>query len=144
MTKRKKNDSKIKSFEGVGTKFIGIHGALMSDTFVRIYESMLQSDAFKKLKPRHKVLYLYCKDQWTGKRKPRHDFKDVPELASDDLFYFNFDLAVEYGLYTPKSSHLFYNDMKALIDAGFIDKVVSGKAHKKKNIYRYSDRWRGS
>ncbi|WP_026498924.1 hypothetical protein [Butyrivibrio sp. WCD2001] len=144
MTKRKKNDFQMKSFEGVGTKFVGIHGALMADTFTRISESMLQSNAYKSLKPRQRDLYIHCKAQWIGKHKPRHDFKDVPELDSDDLFYFNFDVAVEYGLYTPKSSHLFYNDMKALIESGFIDKVVSGKAHKKKNIYRYSDRWRGS
>ena len=133
-----------KDFEALGTSFKGIHGALMSDTSASIFESMLQSNAFKGLKHRQKILYVYCKGQYYGKRKPRQDYKDIPELQGDDLFYFNFDVAVEYGLYTEKSSKLFYSDMDALIKAGFIDRVVSGKAHKKKTIYRYSGRWKGS
>jgi hypothetical protein len=142
MAKKRKYASK--DFEAVGASFKGIHGATMTDTSASIFESMLQSEAFKSLKHRQQILYVYCKAQYYGKRKPRADYKDIPELQGDDLVYFNFDVAVEYGRYTKKSSKLFYTDMDALIKAGFIERIVSGKAHKKKTIYKYSARWKGS
>ncbi|WP_022762615.1 hypothetical protein [Butyrivibrio sp. AD3002] len=140
----KKEKYKPHSFECLGTKFKGLNGAMMADTSASVFESMLQSDSFKRLTPRQKILYVYLKGQFYGKRKPRMDYPNIEELQSDECFYFNFSVAHQYGLYPPRSSKNFYDDMQALIDAGFIERIVSGKAHRKKSIYRYSDRWKGS
>lgn len=95
---RKKNHYSPKSFEAIGQKFKGIHGAMMADTSATIFESMLQSDAFKSLNPKQQILYVYCKAQYYGKRKPEKDYPDIPQFEGADLFYFNWDIAQEYGL----------------------------------------------
>jgi hypothetical protein len=142
MSRKKKRQYSPKPFEALGHQFVGIHGGRQPDTFAQVYESMLQSDAFKDLNSTQKVLYFICKAQYYGKRKPSRDYPDIEELQGDDLFYFNWNLAQEYGLYKPTCNKNFQMDMKALIDHGLIDLVASGIAHRKKNIYRFSDKWK--
>lgn len=139
---RKKNHYSPKSFEAIGQKFKGIHGAMMADTSATIFESMLQSDAFKSLNPKQQILYVYCKAQYYGKRKPEKDYPDIPQFEGADLFYFNWDIAQEYGLYKPSCNKNFRNDMQALIQHGFIEIVASGKAQHKKNVYKFSSKWK--
>ncbi len=110
--------------------------------FARIYESMLTHPAFIGLKTRQKILYLYVKAQFYGKRKPQSDFKDIPQFQGDDCFYFNFGLAVRYGLYTKTGNKEFYADMKALCETGFIECISSGKFTKTRSIYRFSSEWK--
>ena len=131
-----------KSFEAVNQKIKTETGGTIADTSANIYESMLRSKSFKSLNPKQKILYVYCKAQYYGKRKPGKDFKDVKDLQGNDLFYFSWRMAQEYGLYKPSCNSNFQKDMKALIDAGLISKVSSGKSQHKKNIYQYSDRWK--
>lgn len=139
---KKKQKYVPKSFEALGSSFKGIHGANMADTSSSIYESMLQSAAFKDLNSKQKVLYLYMKSQYYGKRKPEKDFPDIDEIQGEDKFYFNWDIAQEYGLYKPTCNKNFRNDIDALIKHGFIELVASGKQQHKKSIYKYSPNWK--
>lgn len=137
--KPKKTDYVPQSFESKGKKFTNQRGKPQEESFASLYESMLQSPVFKGLKPREKVLYLYCKAQQFGKRKPSKDYNgQFPEESS---FYFNWGKALEYGLYPESSSRNFYRDMQTLEEKGFIEKLKSGQAHKEKNVYRFVDKW---
>ncbi len=131
MSSRKKK-YRPKSFESTGAS---------GDTSANIYNSMLTSAAFMDLKDRQQVLYFYCKNQYYGVRKPKLDYPDIEAVQSDECFYMNLALAVKYGLYTKSGNKEFYKDMKALVEAGFIDVVSSGKITGKRSIYRFSDRW---
>lgn len=102
---------------------------------------MLTSAAFTSLKTRQKVLYLYCKAQYYGKRKPRRDYPDIEEIRGDDCFYLSWAVVKQYELYQESMHSNFYKDMQVLIEHGFIERVSAGK-YKKKSIYRYSSGWK--
>lgn len=140
---RKKKWS-ARPYESIGETFIDSNGYKKSDTCAQIYESMLTSAAFMGLKPRQKVLYLYCKAQLYGKRKPCKDYapENYPEFQSESCFYMNWGAVKNYGLYSQNGQHEFYADMKALQERGFIETVMSGKANKCKSIYKYSGQWK--
>ena len=137
MGRTKKPTYKPRTFESKGEHYTTAKGRTAADTSANIYESMLTSPAFKALKPRLKVLYLYCKAQYYGKRKPTKD----NDKYGTDTFYFNWGKALEYGLYPESAASNFYHDMQELEKAGFIKKLFSGKAHKEKNVYQYSNEW---
>lgn len=129
----RKKPYKPKTFESTG---------ISNDTSANIYESMLESPAFMDLTKNQRLLYLYMKKQYYGKRKPEKDFPDIEQLQGDDLFYFNLALAVKYGLYTRGNHKSFYADIKAIEQHGFIETVSSGKSTKSRSIYRYSGAWK--
>lgn len=139
MKKKKKTDYTPQNFETKGKKFTNQRGKIQDESYAALYESMLQSPAFKGLKPREKVLYLYCKAQQFGKHKPSQDCSDFPE---DSSFYMNWGKALDYGLYPASSSRNFYRDMKTLESKGFIKLLKSGQAHKEKNVYQFIDEWK--
>lgn len=114
------------------------------DTSANIYDSMLTSAAFRDLSARQRMLYVYCKNQYYGKRKPRADYPDIEAVQGDECFYLNHALITDvYGLY-PKTNHRdFYKDMQKLVDNGFIEVVSNGHAAKKRSIYRFSEKWSG-
>lgn len=126
---------KPRSYESAGGK----NGR--NDTYAAVYNSMLFHPAFKSLKNRQKVLYLYIKDQYIGHKKPRVDFPDIPDLQGDDLFYFPLTAGVEAGIYTQNMQRELYGDIKALEDHGLIRIVFNGKPTKQKSIYGYSNKW---
>lgn len=139
MARKKKYSPK--PFESKGEKYLDEKGIMRSDTSANIYESMLASSVFRDLKPKQKVLYLYCKAQYYGKRKPAKDFPNNADYAKDEVIYMNWNIARRNKLYSDTDSSTFYKDMKALIDHGFLEKLKSGKAHKEKNIYLLSNKW---
>lgn len=126
-----------KAFESTGAA---------GDTYASIFHSMLVSKAFHSLNPRQRHLYLICKDQYYGKRKPKADRQYAAEeyaaFRADECFYLNWGAMSQYGLYSNTSSSTFYKDMKELIEAGFIEKMASGKATHTKNVYKLSSKWR--
>lgn len=130
-----------KSFESVG-KVKTTSGKEKADTSANIFESMLLSQAFQSLNARQRILYVICKAQYYGKRKPEKDYPEIDQFQGDDKFYLNWSLVQRYGVYRPSMSSNFYADMKALADKGFIEIISSGKTHRKKTIYKFSDRWK--
>lgn len=115
------------------------------DTCAQIYSSMLTHPAYLKLTYRQRFLYVCCKDQIFGKRKPRNTdgYKEMPELCRDEVFFFGIDDAKQYGIADEKNHGSFYRDMGTLIKAGFIDKLIDGVKGRGRAVYRLSDRWLG-
>ncbi|MCR5092811.1 MAG: hypothetical protein K6B72_02445 [Lachnospiraceae bacterium] len=138
---RAKHKYRAYPFESVGEKFIDESGKTRKETSANLFESMLLSAAYKSLSDRQARLYTVCKAQFYGKRKPGYDYKESGLFQGDEFFYLNWATVQRYGVYPASSSKNFYRDMQALQDHGFIQKVASGKAHKKKNVYSFSDRW---
>lgn len=140
----KKKPYRPKAFEAIGEKFRGING-MTADTSCNIYESMLQSEAFRSLTNKQQVLYVYIKAQYYGKRKPGKDYPLDDRMQDESIFYFNWNLARRYGLYGSKSSSNFYKDMAILEERGFIEHVARGTDSNilnRKSIYRYSWKWK--
>ena len=143
MAKRKK--FKARTFESRGQVFIDPDGRQRKDTSASIFESMLLSEAWKDLTDKQRVLYLVCKAQYYGHRKPRQDY-DEESMQGDDCFYLSWHQVGKQGnayqLYSKENSARFYKDMDRLVENGLIEKVMSGKSHKVKSVYRFSDKWR--
>lgn len=130
-----------KPFESTGSHFTNpTTNKIQADTSANIYESMLLHPSYQPLKFRQQSLYTVCKAQYYGKRKPSKDYPDVENFAEPTCFYLNWEAVQRYGLYKPSMHSNFYNDMNALIEAGFIDRVASGTACNK-TVYKLSDRW---
>jgi len=139
--KKKQYEPKLFESRNRGSSFINQRGKSQADTSANIYESMLQSPAFKSLTSKQKILYVYCKAQYYGKRKPSKDYEKQGLYQEDSCFYMNWQKAIDYKLYTEKSHSTFHRDMKALEAKGFIKKLKSGKDHKEKNVWQFDDRW---
>ena len=140
---RRKRKWTARPFESLGERFQDPNtGAVRADTSAAIFESMLLSPAYMDLSTRQKQLYLICKAQYYGHRKPGADFPDVELVSGDDVFYLNLGAVVRYGLYTRNMRGKFYADMKELENHGFIETVSSGKSTKTKSIYRFSPGWK--
>ena len=131
-----------KRWESKGETYMDDCGRMRADTSANIYESMLTSDAFALLTTKQQILYVFCKAQYYGKRKPEKDFPEVEQMQGAELFYLNWAAVQQYRLYKPSMDKNFYQDMKALCDHGLIEKVASGKGRRQKSIYRFSDRWK--
>lgn len=146
--KKKRMDSE--PFESIcREKFQNQNGEIQSEVFARIYESQLQSAAFTDLNNRQKMLYICCKAQYMGKRKPQEDYKELSLFQDNKCFYLSKkDLVENYKLYTSSMDKEIYGnakqnipgDFKVLEEHGLIDIIVNGR-YKQKNIYRLSDRW---
>lgn len=140
MGRRKKRN--VRPFESAGEKFTDqTTGTVRADTSANIYESMLLSSAFQDLKPRQQMLYIVCKSQFYGHRKPSQDFPEMEAVQADTCFYLNLAAVCRYGLYSRNMRGKFYQDMKVLQEHGFIKLVSSGASTKTKSIYRFSSDW---
>lgn len=129
-------------FESNG-QYVGRNGKARKDTSASIFESLYRSKAYRDLTARQRDLYVCCKLQFYGKRKPERDYQDIEELHGDDLFYLNWGVVcADYGLYPVGSESNFYKDMRELIRHGLIDMKSSGKSRRRKNVYQYSTRWK--
>ena len=129
--------NRCRDFEGIGDKFVDAHRTFVLDTSANIFESMLRSPAYMALTDRQRCLYVVCKAQYYGKQNP---LKEYGEKFDDQCFFLDWKSMQHYGLYK-QHSH-FYRDMRALIAAGFIERVFSGARIREKSVYRYSSQWR--
>lgn len=117
------------------------------DVSSNIYYSMLVSNAWRKLTPKQKELYLFCKLQYFGQSLNAKTLRTEKEKDEDNVdiskrFVMNKELWLkEYGIYSESGQRHFYTDMQALIDNGFIMVIANGKNARKKNIYEFSDKW---
>lgn len=132
-----------RAFESQGQRFTDpVTGAIRADTSANVYESMLLHPAFTTMKPRQQMLYIACKAQFYGHRKPKADFPTTEAVQGDDCFYMNRELATRYGNYTKSMTKELYGDLGELQRRGFIECVSSGKATKSKSIYRFCSNWK--
>lgn len=132
-------------FESIGKRFEDPYtGKLRGDSSANIYESMLLHPAFRTLKPRQQMLYVLCKSQFYGHKKPSDEtgYKDIDAFKSDMCFFLNLAAVVRYGLYTRNMRGKFYADMKELQRRGFIEVLSSGASTKKKSVYKFSGNWK--
>lgn len=108
---------------------------------VKLYFSMLESKAWKELKPRQKELYILCRLQKYVGDSPADDFPNAHfDRDADEYFYMNWGMVK--GSNTYKSyNHGLYKDLKALQDKGFIKCLYSGREKGKKSIFRFSSTW---
>lgn len=145
MSRKKQTEYKRKAYESTGKKYIDHNGTMRTDTFATIYESMICSAAWRKLTPKQQVLYVICKAQIMGKRKPLQDFSEVGLFQEQECFYLSIDMICsEYQMYKRDSKGKcckFYKDMKALEQNGFIEKVASGQNTRSKSVYKLSSKW---
>lgn len=122
-----------------------------NDTFASIFRSMILSKAWQSLKPRQRDLYVHCKSEYIGKSKDDlRQFKAFFEqehitIEQQKLFFtMNWGKVKKgaslYNLYS--NPNQFAEDINALIEKGFIDCVLPGADTRRKNLYRFSDRWR--
>lgn len=102
--------------------------------YARIFASMINSPAWKKLSRGAMALYLIMKLQEQGQaRIPEHNY------LTD--FYFNEAMFTKvYPLYTNRKT--FRKERQELIDNGFIEYILKGKNTREKSIYRFSDKWK--
>lgn len=133
---------KPRPFESQGEKFKDDKGKIRNDSSANIFESMLLHKAFKTLKTRQKLLYVYCKSQYFGHRKPQQDNPNLEQAKGAEKFYFWFQLGVDYGLYAPSMQKEFYQDMEALEAHGLIKTVAQGHYPYTRTIYELDSRWR--
>ena len=128
-------------WETLGPTFT-VNGQKRRDSFCRVFDSLLLSDAFKDLSPRQKVLLISMTSQRFGHRKPERVYPDNPSVHGEAFFFFSWRDAQLYGLYPASCSSAFYKDMNVLIEHGFIKKTVSGKATHTRNILEFIPDWK--
>ena len=112
-----------------------------SDVSANLYASMLLSPAWRGLTASQQRLYTYCKLQLYGeKKKPKTE--DYPD-GNERFFTMNkLKWSKTYGLYRENNAAAFYRDMAALVDAGFVVVVESGRLTRTKSIYALSGAWK--
>ena len=106
------------------------------ETSVVIYDSMMNSKAWKALTNNARVLYQYMKKQQFGQ-------KDIKGFGKE-YFYFNKGMWKKgyensYELYSNQNQ--FYKDRDMLIENGFIETAQRGQNTRTKDIYRLSTKW---
>ena len=144
---RKKKEYVPRSFESTTLFVPKQKNGKKKDVSSNIYYSMLISNAWKKLTPKQKELYLYCKLQLWGQSPSAKELRTEKETDEGNCdisirFHFNKSLWCDkYGLYSNSGQRHFYEDIQALIDNGFIILVSSGKNTRTKNIYEFSSKW---
>lgn len=101
--------------------------------FALFYKSMVTAPKWKKLSKSARLLYFYMKFEYFSKNT-------VEYPDNMEIFYFNESLFKHYELYTDKRQ--FRKDRQQLVDNGFIEVVEDNHLRRKKNIYKFSDRWK--
>ena len=143
MNNKKSKNKPLESYES--TLKIMRGSRLCNDTFARITDSVLLSEAFRDLKPHIQMLYIFMREQDIGKRKPNRDYnEDSPiweNVRSEKCFYFPWHTAKAYSKRYEGNGSRLYKDIDILIEHGFIEKVMSGRNTREKSIYKYSAKW---
>lgn len=143
MGSKKTKGKPLEPYESAGKIMRGSRPS--PDTYARITDSVLLSEAFQDLKPHIQMLYIYMREQEIGKRKPNRDFDNTSPIwesvCSDQCFYFPWHTAKAYSKRYEKNGSRLYKDIEVLIEHGFIEKVLSGRNTRKNSIYKYSAKW---
>lgn len=103
--------------------------------FARLYCTMLTDKRFLELKPRVRMLYVYMKLQYKGDANKNAPNGDKAQFVFPQHLAFNV-----YQLYTNQTQ--FRNDIKELINKGFIECVENKKNLRQPNVYKFSNKWK--
>ena len=103
-----------------------IHGR-----FAKICHSMLNSLAWKSLEPSQMGLYVVLKQKYTKTKS-----------GDDNRRNITFPYSEYSKVKTYTNQRVFWRDLDALIEAGFIQVVSSGKVTRTPTIYGFSDGWK--
>ena len=115
------------------------------EKFIPLVPSMQKSDAFRSLTVNQRDLLYLC---WTlgdprrrGKnaRLPCNDFPGVDNFKHENVFYMCLKTAVADGIYAPTNKR-YYEDMKALVQYGFIECLSKGKTGSM-SVYKLASKW---
>lgn len=98
--------------------------------FTKICSDMLDSKAWKSLKPRQIGLYVILKSKYKKNPRTLEDNKNEIVLTTTEALKL-------YG-----DSRTFRADLDILIDKGFIKQTFSGAPFMKANKYGFSDKWK--
>lgn len=130
------------SFGDPRMKYTDSFGKNRTDSFCMVFDSLLESAAFKDLTDKQRYIYILCVSQFYGHRKPEKDYKDIDEVQGKDKFYLNWrEVHERYGMYSEGNHSRFYKDMQALQEHGFIRQISSGKAQHKKSVWQFDWHW---
>jgi len=114
--------------------------------FALISSDVFESNAFKTLTDRQKVLYIHCVNEEFHPKRYKPDKDDLKKFYFNELIWSDKTDPetgrTGYGLYSITRKTSFYRDMDALIMHGFIKCVYCGANAKHRNIYKYSDKWK--
>ena len=111
------------------------------DSFTPIYSSMVESEAFKKLKPTEKMMFVCCALQVKssdGKRCLYEHCKANSTETNDNYFVFPAAHMKKYGIEQGKGSKA----LKKLCESGFIKVIEANKHRRQINVYTLSDGWK--
>lgn len=111
------------------------------DRYIALYESMYTSPAWKELKPRQKILYLYCRLQPWATKTPGKDYPLCEAYQEPEVFYLNWAKVRCTGIYGLTNSMALYEDAKALCKVGLLECLFYGKPYRQKSVYRLSALW---
>ena len=114
-----------------------------NDIHARIFQGMLESDAWQNLTPSAKNIYVLCSVQLYDDNAKRYLKILADEQGIDynhsTTFVLPSSALTRYGY---KNSNNAYRYLKELCDAGFIDVVIQNRHRKKGNVYRFSEMWK--
>ena len=141
MPRKQKQDYSPQGFET-------ILGTANCNLNARIYDAMMDSNAWMKLSKNAIVLYLNMKRQYYGQKTISgyetnlvKTSRGYTSVRPSEYFYFNEYLwKRKYKLFSNNSS--FYKARDMLVKYGFIEIVVNGRYTKTRSIYKFSDKWK--
>lgn len=100
-----------------------------SGKYMRVCDDMMDSPAWKSLKPAQIGLYVQLKKKYTRYSNGTDN--------QDNISFVKTEAEALYG-----DARTFRKDIDALIEAGFIRLVRDGHTIRKPSIYGFSDRWK--
>ena len=133
---------------------LNANGTRHADTSCNVFMSMRFSKAWHELTYKQKELYSIIKGLEFAETKhrsvllterERQDLSKEEQQKINIKYRFTFNKTkwcYYFGLYSPQGRNDFYDDMKALIDKGFIKRLESGQNTRTSNIYELDNKWR--
>ncbi len=111
------------------------------DSTATLTMSMLSHPAFKDLKPRQRLLYLYAKAQYKGMVDRTQFEDDYPQYKGHpEYIYLNHKLLIDvFEMYTKHTAREMYKDIKVLTEHGFLVPVC--KENNQRTIYKLVSEW---
>lgn len=111
------------------------------DSMVGITMCMLSHPAFKDLKPRHRLLYVYAKSQYYCMVDREEFNKNYPQyVGQKEYIYLNQKLLSDvFKMYARGSKTEMYHDIAVLVEHGFIQPIK--RENNQRTIYKLISEW---